>query len=222
MKPKPDSQNRLPHSVSLNVSYEQDDSANSEDDKSPVTKKCTKLHPKKELSSAQIKVDNFVTKPPSVTPLRRSARNITAKSDVAPEPAPKLPAASTPPVNTTTEDTSNKGSVSTNPKGDFKTQRFGLKHSKKPRKFGCKICDKVCDSIHELSVHHQQNHNILHCDVCTKAFNNPASLAHHKYVHQESKFQCEDCDQLFPFESSLMSHHVSHHHLSSARMQTEL
>ena len=84
------------------------------------------------------------------------------------------------------------------------------------------MCDKVCDSIHELSVHHQQNHNILHCDVCTKAFNNPASLARHKYVHQESKFQCEDCDQLFPFESSLMSHHVSHRHLSSARMQTEL
>ena len=52
VKPKPDHQNRLPCSVSLNVSYEQDDSANSEDDKSPVAKKCTKLHPKKELSSA--------------------------------------------------------------------------------------------------------------------------------------------------------------------------
>ena len=77
------------------------------------------------------------------------------------------------------------------------------------------MCDKVCDSIHELSVHHQQTHNILYCDVCTKAFNNPASLAHHKYVHQEAKFQCDDCDQSFPFESSLKSHRVSHHTLAT-------
>ena len=97
VKPKPDYQKRLPHSVSLNVSYEQDDSANSENDKSPVTKKCTKLRPKKEPSSARIKVVNFITKLPSVTPLGRSARNITAKSDAAPEPALKSPAASTPP-----------------------------------------------------------------------------------------------------------------------------
>ena len=114
-----------------------------------------------------------------------------------------------------TEDTPNKDGVSTNPKGDFKTQRFNLKCSKKPRKFRCKMCDKVCDSIHELSVHHQQSHNILYCDMCTKAFNNPASLACHKYVHQEPKFQCEDCDQSFPFESSLKSHRVSHRTLAS-------
>ena len=149
--------------------------------------------------------------PPLVTPIRRSARNITPKPDTAAEPALKPPAVSTLPLNTTIEDTSNKGSVSTNPKGDFKTQRFSLKCSKKPRKFGC----KMCDSIHELSVHHQQTHNILYCNVCTKVFNNPASLAHQKYVHQESKFQCEDCDQSFSFESSLKWHRVSHHTLAS-------
>ena len=92
MKPKTDRQNRLPHSISLNVSYEQDGSPNSEDDKSPVAKKCTKLCSKKEPSSAQIKADNFITKPPSVTPLRRSTRNITPKPDTAPEAAPTPPA----------------------------------------------------------------------------------------------------------------------------------
>ena len=56
MKPKPDHQNWLPHSISLNVSYEQDGSPSSEDDKSPVAKKCTKLCPKKEASSTQINV----------------------------------------------------------------------------------------------------------------------------------------------------------------------
>ena len=148
-----------------------------------------------------------------MTPLRRSARNIAPKPDATPDPAPNPPAANTPCPNNTTEDSPNKDSVPTNTKGDFKTQRFGLKCSNKPSKFGCKMCDKV--SIHELSVHHQQTHNILYCDVCTKAFNNPASLARHKYVHQEAKFQCDDCDQSFPFESSLKSHRVSHHTLAS-------
>ena len=52
VKPKTNHQNRLPHSVSLNISYEQDGGPSSKDDKSPVAKKCTKLHPKKEPSSA--------------------------------------------------------------------------------------------------------------------------------------------------------------------------
>ena len=217
VRPKTKRNNRLPHSVSSNVSYEQEGNLSSEDDKSPVSKKCIKLCPKREPSSAQIKVDNFVTKPPPVTPLRRSARNIVPKLDAkpvaTPDPAPNPQASNTPQPNNITKDSPNKDSVST--KGDFKTQRFSLKRSKKPRKFGCKMCDKVCESIHELSVHHQQMHNILYCDVCTKAFNNPASLARHKYIHQEAKFQYDDCDQSFPFESSLKSHRVSHHTLAT-------
>ena len=106
-------------------------------------------------------------------------------------------------------------SATTNPKGDFKTQSYRLKRSKLPRRFGCKMCEKFCNSIHELSIHHQQSHNILYCDTCNKAFNNPASLARHKYVHQETKFQCADCDQAFPFESPLKAHCISHRTLPS-------
>ena len=68
-------------------------------------------------------------KPPPVTPLRRSARNIAPKPDVKPaaipDPAPNPQAANTPCPNNITKDSPNKDSVST--KGDFKTQRFGLK-----------------------------------------------------------------------------------------------
>ena len=100
MRPKTKHDNRLPHSVSSNVSYEQEGNLSSEDDKSPVAKKRIKLCPKRELSSAQIKADNFVTKPPPVTPLRRSARNIAPKPDAkpaaTPDPAPNPPAAHTP------------------------------------------------------------------------------------------------------------------------------
>ena len=87
------------------------------------------MHPKRELSSARIKADNFVTKPPPVTPPQRSARNIVPKPDAKPaaipDPAPNPPAANTPHPNNATKDSPNKDNVST--KGNFKTQRFGLK-----------------------------------------------------------------------------------------------
>ena len=179
-----------------------------------------KLRPKREPSSTRIKANSFVTKPPPVMPLRRLARNISPKPNIASEPTTNekdLAIPTTPPssTNKTDEAVISTCSASTRPKGDFKTQSYGLKCSKKPRKFGCKMCDNVCDSIHELSVHHQQSHNILYCDICTKAFNNPSLLARHKYVHRDSKFQCADCDQSFPFESTLKSHRVSHPTLAS-------
>ena len=218
VKHKQERQSRLPCTASANVSYE-NTSASSDDDKSPITKKHLKIRPKREPSSTRIKADSFVTKPPPMRPLHRSARKISSKPDtdststnVRDLTIPKTPSSTT---NKTDEAVASTSSVSTSPKGDFKTQSYGLKRTKKPRKFGCKMCDEVCDSIHELSVHHQWNHNILYCDTCTKAFNNPASLAHHKYVHQDSKFQCADCDQSFPFESTLKSHRVSHRTLAS-------
>ena len=125
-------------------------------------------------------------------PLRRSARNISPKPNSMSNPTNvqnlNVPAASTPSANKNDAAIASTSSATINPKGDFKTQSYGLKCSKKPRRFGCKMCDKICNSIHELSVHHQQSHNILYCDTCNKAFNNPASLARHKYVHQDSKF----------------------------------
>ena len=96
------------------------------------------------------------------------------------------------------------------PKGTFETQSYQLKRSKRARKFGCKMCSVVCASTKELIQHHQQKHNILYCDACSKAFNNPSSLVRHQYTHKELKFKCSDCDQLFAFESNLKTHRVSH------------
>ena len=218
VKHKQERQSRLPRTASAHVSYE-NTSASSDDDKSPITKKRLKLRPKREPSSTRIKADSFVTKPPPMRPLHRSARKISSKPDTESTSTNvrdlTVPKTSSSMTNETDEAVVSTSSVSTSPKGDFKTRSYGLRRTKKPRKFGCKMCDEVCDSIHELSVHHQRNHNILNCDTCTKAFNNPASLACHKYVHQSSKFQCADCDQSFPFESTLRSHRVSHHTLAS-------
>ena len=81
---------------------------------------------------------------------------------------------SAPPVSTpTTSDTP----VGNNSKGTFTTQSYNLKKNKKLRKIGCQMCDTVCNSNKELTHHHQQKHNILYCEECSKAFNNPSSLA---------------------------------------------
>ena len=100
-------------------------------------------------------------------------------------------------------------------KGTFETQSYQLKRSKRACKFGCRMCTAVCGSTKELIQHHQQKHNILYCDVCSKAFNNPSSLARHQYSHKELKFKCSDCDQLFAFESNLKTHRVSHRTIPS-------
>ena len=218
VKHKRERQSRLPRTASANVTYEIT-SASSDDDKSPTTTKRMKLCPKRELSSTRIKADSFVTKPPPMMPRRRSPRNISSKPNSESKSINvrdlTIPKTSLSTTNKTDETVASTSNASASLKGDFKTRSYGLKRRKKPRKFGCKMCDKVCDSIHELNIYHQLNHNILYCDICTKAFNNPASLARHKYVHQDSKFQCADCDKSFPFESSLRSHRVSHRTLAS-------
>ena len=95
-------------------------------------------------------------------------------------------------------------------KGTFTTQSFYFKKSKKPRKIRCKLCNTVCNSNKELTQHHQLKHNILYCDECSKAFNNPLSLAKHQYSHRELCFKCMDCDEEFAFGSKLKAHRISH------------
>ena len=77
------------------------------------------------------------------------------------------------------------------------------------------MCDIVCGSTKELTWHHHQKHNILYCDKCSKAFNNPSSLVRPQYTHKDLRFKCEDCDQEFAFERNLQTHRISHRNLAS-------
>ena len=124
-----------------------------------------------------------------------------ADEDEACKPAPK------PPIPSSPSERSSSGSLT--------TQSFGIKKNKKTQKFGCKLCDCICDSIKELTKHHQQTHNILYCETCSKAFNNPALLARHQYLHKDLKHKCDDCDKSFAFESTLQTHQISHRTLAT-------
>ena len=59
-------------------------------------------------------------------------------------------------------------------------------------------------------VHHQTVHGIVYCPVCNKAFNNPVSLACHKYLHKEKLFHCMKCGESFDFSSELATHNITH------------
>ena len=187
--------NRLPRTASNNIAYVHQDEQ-SDSGSSPSAKRKRTLRPKKELSSTHIKAVSFSTKSPSVRSLRRSTRTANSPSPSTNQVPTTLGIINltSPPVLTATS--SDAGNTS---KGTFTTQSFHLKKSKKTRKIGCKLCNTVCTSNKELTQHHQLKHNILYCDECSKAFNNPSSLAKHQYSHKELQFKCTDCAEEFAF-----------------------
>ena len=48
------------------------------------------------------------------------------------------------------------------------------------------------------------------CEICRKGFPTPLTLARHSYIHKDLSFQCDDCGDKFPFESSLKNHRQKH------------
>ena len=165
-----------------------------------------------ELSSSCIKADSFSTKSPSVRPLRRSTQTANPQSPSTNQ-VPTTSGISnmtSPPVSTAAS--SDAGKIS---KGTFTTQSFHLKKSKKtPQDRDANYVIQLCNLNKELTQHHQLKHNILYCDECSKAFNNPSSLAKHQYSHRELRFKCTDCDEEFAFESNLKAHRISHRTLA--------
>ena len=75
----------------------------------------------------------------------------------------------------------------------------------------CQMCEYTCTSVTALSNHHQNDHGILKCDVCGKAFSSKPSLDKHMYAHMNTmNFVCEECGQGFPFKSHLLQHKITH------------
>ena len=93
-------------------------------------------------------------------------------------------------------------------KGTIDITQHGVKRKMASHKYRCKECDAVMDSVHELTMHHQSNHNI--CSTCKRPYNNPMSLSQHEYEHKKKNLQCPKCDQTFTFESQVKAHMYSH------------
>ena len=87
-------------------------------------------------------------------------------------------------------------------RGTITIKEHVLERRKEWRKYKCHLCEASLPSCKALTKHHHDNHGIMYCDCCNKAFQNQRSLDKHMYVHQEKAHVCRVCGNKFPFERS--------------------
>ena len=86
------------------------------------------------------------------------------------------------------------------PHGNFKLRSYRLKKkASKPRKYPCKSCTVVKDSIQELNDHHKRKHEQVMCGTCNKIFDAPLQLNRHMYEYYQKTLNCDKCSQSFTF-----------------------
>lgn len=80
--------------------------------------------------------------------------------------------------------------------------------------FRCQLCSKDYLSGHLLTMHQQTKHQLgeskHQCQICQHKFRSPNFLAIHMIKHQDAsekpRYQCDQCDKSFTYESSLKGH----------------
>ena len=173
-KPKLVRKGRKPRIASTNIAYEE--CASSSDDPSSKTKKKSKPSPpangpttSRVLSQNQQTIKPTIRLPPVIVDKPMDEPGASAVN-----PTPVIMPAPTNDLKIIT-------------KGKFSTRSYILKKTKRKQNYGCKLCDKVLDSSHQLTAHHRETHGILYCTECNKAFNNPTSLVRHSYQHKKPR-----------------------------------
>ena len=102
--------------------------------------------------------------------------------------------------------TSKKSSIT-----HFSMKSYRLKRkSEIKRRFKCRICPEILNSVRDYNYHHQDKHPPLPCPYCTKSFNAPRYLSRHLYKHAELMYECEKCGRGFTFESQYTAHKRRH------------
>ena len=201
-KPKPKRKNRRPRHASTNINYAETEVQSDDDKRRKQSKSRTFPPPADGHSQTRTALQDNLTIAPDVRLPPVETENLNDED----EPPP----AELPSVTTNTPDpVQSKPKPKQKTKGTFATKSFILKKVKRKRNYGCKLCEAVLSSAHQLTVHHQEKHGILYCETCNKAFNNPTSLVRHKYQHRELRFHC-NCGAAFTFASQLQTHSVVH------------
>ena len=98
------------------------------------------------------------------------------------------------------------------PKGTWLVKTHG--HPKRLRKVKhvCAVpqCQVTKKSYAALNAHYKETHPKLICVSCNKIFAIPASLRKHSYTHKATDWTCRRCGKLYPFQSQLQAHKLSH------------
>ena len=75
----------------------------------------------------------------------------------------------------------------------------------------CSMCDQIVNSKYELRTHHQEIHNIMACEECSKGFATKQYLRKHSYAHTTmNNYECLLCKKFFVFQSELDAHMIKH------------
>ena len=97
--------------------------------------------------------------------------------------------------------------------GDFEVKTIGLR-KRRPKKYRCRICKEVVDSIGEWNRHMAEVHNLneFKCGDCDQKFETENSLKRHEKIHVKGVklLKCDQCDQTFLHESQRKRHMMTH------------
>ena len=201
-KPK-NCSNWIPRKASSNVQY-----GESEESDSPVKRR--KVSPAKPSvsgpSATRVNDQKTRSRYPSrrLPPVPSNSEGDDTNRALLSQPDPKTlqqPSCAVKPVT---------GSSDIPTKGSFTTKSHTLHKPQKTHKYHCRMCKTGVNSARELVDHHQTVHGIVYCPVCNKPFNNPISMARHKYSHTEKQYHCKKCGESFNFNSELQTHDITH------------
>ena len=97
--------------------------------------------------------------------------------------------------------------------GDFEVKTIGLK-KRRPKKYRCRICKEVVDSIGERNRHMAEVHNMneFKCGDCDQKFETENSLKRHEKIHVKGVkiLECDECEKTFLHESQRKRHMMTH------------
>ena len=199
-KPKPKQKNRRPRHASTNINYAETEVQSDVDERQKQLKSRTFPPPADGPSQTRIASQDNLTIAPDVCLPPVETENLNGEDEPPPAELPSVTINTPDPAQA-----QSKPKPKQRAKGTFATKSFILKKVKRKRNYGCKLCEAVLSSAHQLTVHHWEKHGILYCETCNKAFNNMTSLVRHKYQHCELRFRC-NCGVAFAFASQLQTH----------------
>ena len=99
--------------------------------------------------------------------------------------------------------------------GKFEVKTIGIK-KRKAKKYRCRICKEVVDTIGERNRHMSEEHglNEFKCGQCGEKFETENSLKRHEKIYEEGvkviKCDNKDCDKTFLHESQKKRHILMH------------
>ena len=73
----------------------------------------------------------------------------------------------------------------------------------------CQFCSMVFQSEMDLIVH-KETHTIFECNLCDYKFGKDADLVRHVKTHVVSRFNCDQCDEMFLDETAVSNHKQIH------------